>query len=329
MILCGAALLFAGTTACLLWRNYRLKQDVYDLTRRLDGSLNELLNGVRLDTAAYRQDDLWGAVYEKLCRVSDMYARKNTEVQEEKESLKELVSDISHQTKTPLANIKLYLEMLSDEKSADVAGLDANVENTMMGAGADENKSDAAERAAYFEKLGGQVDKLDFLLQSMVKMSRLETGAIKIQKVDASLAETLAAAVGAVIPGADKKHIQIRVDYDEKLRLCHDKKWTGEAIFNILDNAVKYTKVGGNIYISVRRGEIFTRISVADTGKGIQVERQGTVFARFYREPEVHDCEGVGLGLYLARKIITMQDGYIEVESKVGRGSTFYIYLPN
>lgn len=306
MILCVAALMFAGTTAYLLWKNYRLKQDVYDVTKRLDGGLNELLNGVRLDTEAYRQDDLWGAVYEKLCRVSDMYARKNTEVWEEKESLKELVSDISHQTKTPLANIKLYLEMLSDEKSADVV-----------------------ERAAYFEKLGGQVDKLDFLLQSMVKMSRLETGAIKIQKEDAHLAETLATAVGAVVPGADKKRIQICVDYDEKLRLCHDKKWTGEAIFNILDNAVKYTKAGGNIYISVSRGEIFTRISVADTGKGILVERQGTIFTRFYREPEVHDTEGVGLGLYLARKIITMQDGYIEVESKVGKGSTFHINLPN
>ena len=91
-------------------------------------------------------------------------------------------------------------------------------------------------------------------------------------------------AIGAVIPKADKKGIQIHVKYDETLCLNHDKKWTGEAVFNILDNAVKYTEPGGRIYISVEKEEIFTKISIKDTGKGIPLERQGTVFNRFYRE---------------------------------------------
>ena len=102
----------------------------------------------------------------------------------------------------------------------------------------------------------------------------------------------------------------------------------GEALFNILDNAVKYTQAEGRVYISVCRQEIFTRISIKDTGKGIAAERQGAVFNRFYREPEIHDSEGIGIGLYLARKIITMQNGYIELESQAGQGSTFKIYLP-
>lgn len=299
-----SVLLLSGCVACLMWKNHCLKRDVYDFAGKLERSLDELLEGKRLKRDVYALDDLWGMIYEKLCRVSDMYTHKNQEIYEEKESLKELVSDISHQTKTPLANIKLYQEMLSD-------GVDA------------------AEDKERMRKMGRQVDKLDFFLQSMVKMSRLETGVICIKKTDTSLTETLAAAVGAVVPKADGKGIRIHVAYDEELRLYHDKKWTGEAIFNVLDNAVKYTENGGDIQICVNRGEIFTKISIADTGKGIPLKRQGVIFNRFYREPEIHDSEGVGIGLYLARKIITMQDGYIKVESETGKGSTFHIYLPN
>lgn len=297
-------LLSIGIVFYLLWKNYCLKRDIYDFTSKLESSLDELLNDKKLDRVVYQQDDLWGKVYEKLCRISDMNAHKNLEIYEEKESLKELVSDISHQTKTPLANIKLYQEVLADE----------------MG---------GSESTEYLKKMSKQVDKLDFLLQSMVKISRLETGTIKIQKSENLIADTLALSIGAIVPKADKKNIRIHVIYDENLRLNYDKKWTAEAIFNILDNAVKYTKVDGSISLSVSREEIFTKISITDTGKGIPLERQGTIFNRFYREPEIHDDEGVGIGLYLARKIISMQNGYIKIESEIGKGSTFHIYLPN
>ncbi len=296
--------LFIGTIISLLWKNRCLKHDIYDFTRKLENSLNELLNDRNLNKTIYEQDDLWGMVYEKLCRISDMYTHKNQELCEEKESLKEFVSDISHQTKTPLANIKLYQEMLFDEINTP-------------------------ESTEHLIKMSKQVDKLDFLLQNMVKMSRLETGTIKIQKSEQFIAETLALAIGAVVPKADKKNIQIHVTYDETLRLEHDKKWTAEAIFNILDNAVKYTSVNGSINIAVNREAIFTKISITDTGKGIPLERQGMIFNRFYREPEVHNTEGVGIGLYLVREIVSMQSGYIKVESESGKGSTFHIYLPN
>lgn len=297
-------LLMAVTIFYLLWKNYCLKRDIYDFTKKLEVSFKELLNDKKLSKVVYEQDDLWGMVYDRLCRISNMYTHKNQELYEEKEILKELVSDISHQIKTPLANIKLYQEMLFDE-------------------------TDREQSTEYLIKMGKQVDKLEFLLQNMVKMSRLETGTIKIKKTENLIAETLALAIGAVILKADMKNIQIHVAYDEAYRLEHDKKWTAEAIFNVLDNAVKYTNENGNIYISVSRETIFTKISITDTGKGIPLERQGTIFNRFYREPEVHDTEGIGIGLYLAREIISMQNGYMKVESEVGKGSTFYIYLPN
>ena len=108
----------------------------------------------------------------------------------------------------------------------------------------------------------------------------------------------------------------------------HDSKWTEEAIYNILDNALKYTESGGSIHIEVQKQELFYKISVLDTGKGIAPERQAEIFTRFYREPEVHDQPGVGIGLYLARKIIELQNGYIEVQSEIGNGSCFCLYFP-
>lgn len=293
-----------GALAYLAWKNHCLKRDIYGFTQKLDAALDELLNGRTLDAVVYQSDDLWGRVYEKMLRISKLYAHKNEEIYEEKKCLKELVSDLSHQTKTPLANIKLYIEMLSDETTF-------------------------ADNAKCVKKMSGQADKLEFLLQSMVKMSRLETGTIKVQKKKSPVSDTLAMAIGAVVPKADKKKIQIHVEYDENLLLSHDSKWTAEAIFNILDNAVKYTDTGGKICISVIEREIFTEISIRDTGKGIALERQGAVFNRFYREPETHDSEGIGIGLYVARKIISMQNGYIEVNSEIGQGSNFIISLPN
>ena len=302
IVLLMGILLLLGLAAFLLWKIHMLKQDIYGFTKNLDMALNIMLNGEKLESRPYSEDDLWGMIYERLRELSNMYTHKNKEISEEKELLKELVSDISHQTKTPIANVKLYLEMMGEDK---------------------ENIPE------YMKKLNLQVDKLDFLLQSMVKISRLETGTIKIQKQKLPIARTLAESIAAVVPKADKKKIQIFVECQENLAVEHDKKWTGEALFNILDNAVKYTQAEGRVYISVCRQEIFTRISIKDTGKGIALERQGAVFNRFYREPEIHDSEGIGIGLYLARKIITMQNGYIELESQAGRGSTFKIYLPN
>jgi len=113
------------------------------------------------------------------------------------------------------------------------------------------------------------------------------------------------------------------------LTVSHDRKWTTEALFNILDNAVKYTTNNGFIHVSVFCWEIYTKIDIADTGKGILESHQAEIFKRFYREAEVHGIEGIGIGLYLARKIITMQGGYIQVTSDVGKGSTFSIFLPN
>lgn len=284
-----------------LWlRLRRQRADVEAYAEHIDRALDDLLAERPLDARIAATDDLWGHTNERLLRLSQAQMRRIEALQREQRSLQGLVADISHQTKTPLANIQLYLERLEQ----------------------------GAEDASLVAKLGAQVEKLDFLLANMVKISRLETGAVRIQKQQALLADTLADALSVIVPKADAKQIRLSVDYDETMTLNHDRRWTAEALANLLDNAVKYTSAGGSVGVRVVLQPVFVQIAVHDSGKGIARERQGTIFTRFYREPEVHDTEGAGLGLYLARMIVERQGGFIDVVSAPGAGSTFTINLP-
>ena len=223
---------------------------------------------------------------------------------EDKKYLLNSIADISHQTKTPIANLKL-------------------INDTMLTRPLTEEK-----RKEFLQATGTQLDKLDFLIQGMVKTSRLETGVITLEKQDAVIGDTLVSAINGVLAPMEQKEISLSVDCPSDLTISHDSRWTSEALFNILDNAVKYTSAGGSIQVRVRDWEMYLRIDVTDTGRGIPEHSQGTIFKRFYRDEAVHDIDGVGIGLYLAREIITMQGGYITVESKVGEGSTFSVFLP-
>ena len=249
------------------------------------------------------EDSLWGRTETQLARAAHLFQRKSEESRRERVQIKGLISDISHQTRTPVSNMKLYIEFLGEEELSE-------------------------DGRQFLKKLQNQVERLDFLMQSMVKMSRLETGILQIQKEPGDICETLRRAVVAVVPDAAVKQIDLFMESSGEVMIDHDGRWTQEAVFNILDNAVKYTESGGEIHVALTRQEIFLKISISDTGKGIVPERQAEIFTRFYREPEVHDKPGVGIGLYLARRIMELQKGYIEVESEPGEGAEFRLYLP-
>lgn len=272
---------------------------------QVEEALDTILSGRELrEPEEATEDTLWGKCGEKFWQLSQVWNVKEADALREKKQMKSLISDISHQTKIPLANMKLYQEFLQEEELSE-------------------------KGREFLRRMEEQTEKLDFLLQSMVKMSRLENGIIQIKKEKGKLQETLTAAVSQIVPAATQKEMTLHVDCKPDLLLNHDRKWTEEAIFNVLDNAVKYTDPKGNIEIQVIPQEIFTKISIRDNGKGILLERQAEIFTRFYREPEVHDNHGVGIGLYLTRKILELQNGYIEVRSEAGKGSEFCLYLPN
>ena len=287
----------------LLWKNYRTKKEARLFAEKVEAVLDAIVTGKEWTIEGELEDSLWGRTGTQLAKAGNVFQKKEEESVREKERVKGLISDISHQTRTPVANIKLYLELLGDEELSQSG-------------------------QEFLGKIQGQMEKIDFLMQSMVKMSRIETGILQIHKEDKNLYETIRHAVASVVPEAAQKKIALYVDCEEEMFIRHDSKWTEEAIYNVLDNALKYTESGGKIHIQAERQELFVKLSISDTGKGIAPERQAEIFTRFYREPEVHDKPGVGIGLYLARTIMELQKGYIEVQSEVGRGASFRLYFP-
>lgn len=249
------------------------------------------------------EDSLTSKVQGKLLQYYDIMHEGRLQSQRDKQTLQSLVSDISHQVKTPIANIKLYTEILQRPDIPE------------------------EKRTMFLNTMDAQIRKLDFLMQSLIKMSRLETGTFVLNPVEAYLNDTIAQAMNTVWAKAEQKGIELSVECDPKIMVQHDPKWTAEAIGNILDNAVKYTPAGGKVIIAVRPWQFYTRIDISDTGIGIPKEHYNDVFQRFYRAEEVAAEEGVGLGLYLANGIVTRQKGYLSVKSKVGEGTTFSVYL--
>lgn len=295
-------ILFA-VVVVLLWKNYRTKKEARLFAEKVEAALDAIVTGKEWTIEGELEDSLWGRTGTQLAKAGNVFQKKEEESVREKERVKGLISDISHQTRTPVANIKLYLELLGDEELSQSG-------------------------QEFLGKIQGQMEKIEFLMQSMVKMSRIETGILQIHKEDKNLYETIRHAVASVVPEAAQKKIALYVDCEEEMFIRHDSKWTEEAISNVLDNALKYTESGGKIHIQAERQELFVKLSISDTGKGIAPERQAEIFTRFYREPEVHDKPGVGIGLYLARTIMELQKGYIEVQSEVGRGASFRLYFP-
>ena len=237
----------------------------------------------------------------KMHRYISEGASARKKLAKEHDSIKALVSDISHQTKTPIANISLYTELLGEKEL-------------------DENS------AKLLNSIKDQSDKLSFLIQALVKLSRLENGILSL-KPDENSIEALFKTID-LSALANEKGVSLTVSDPSPLTARFDLKWTAEALGNIIDNAIKYTPSGGSVKVSAKAYEMFIRIDIEDTGIGISEEDTAKIFTRFYRAKEVSDERGIGLGLYLAREIISREGGYIKVISEKGKGSVFSVFLP-
>ena len=297
LAVCGGIFLVAGLWIILQRRQIGLFAD--DVCETIDAAIA----GRQPENFHPSEDSLTSKVQGKLMQYYDIMHEGRLQSQRDKETLQSLVSDISHQVKTPVANLKLYTGILQKPELPE------------------------EKRVLFVATMDEQINKLDFLMQSLIKMSRLETGTFALTPTEARLGDTIAQAMSTVWAKAEKKQIELTVDCAPEIMVQHDSKWTAEAIGNILDNAVKYTPAGGRIAITVRPWQFYTRIDITDTGIGIPEEHYNDVFQRFYRAQEVAAEEGVGLGLYLANGIVTRQKGYISVKSTVGVGTTFSVYL--
>ena len=268
--------------------------------KRIDAMLDEAIKGDFSESAW--DESMLSSMEAKLSHYLKSSAISARNLREQKAKIEALVADISHQTKTPMANILLYAQLLDEQETSDDARL-------------------------LITSLIGQSEKLKTLIDALVKTSRLETGIYQFQTKRAKVEPMLEETIRQYLPKAQRKQILLQQEPTEAFAVF-DAKWTAEAIGNLIDNAIKYTPAGGEVSLHVSEYDMFCRIVITDNGRGIPEEEQTKIFQRFYRSPSVAEEEGVGLGLYLAREIISGQGGYIKLESQPEKGSTFSIFLP-
>lgn len=273
-------------------------------SRRLLNRLDKMLD--KAITQGFAEEDydesLLSAVENKLARYLAASTVSARNLQTEKDAIKTLVADISHQTKTPLSNILLYAQLLSEQQLPEESG-----------------RCVAA--------LESQAEKLQSLIEALVKTSRLESGILALHPQPNALAPMLKDAVAQFQPKAAEKSITLELTESEGEGVF-DPKWTAEAVCNLLDNAIKYTPRSGSVTVRAFSYDLFCRIDVTDTGMGIPEEEQSKVFGRFYRCAANQQEQGVGIGLHLVRQIAQGQGGYVKVSSQIGKGSTFSLFLP-
>ena len=276
------------------------KRRMYQL---IDQMLEQVLNREKIEISDIQEGEI-SALASKVIRVQEKLEYEVNQAQKEKEQVKCLISNMSHQLKTPLSNVVMYRDLLELEPEAE-------------------------QRANFLERMKIQLEKLDWILQSLFKMVKLEQGVIQFETEQSSLKETLLSALNSTYDKAEKKEICIITKPFKDCLLMHNRKWTAEVFSNILENAIKYSEKGSKIEIQVNSLELFTEIRFQDHGMGIKKEELTNIFQRFYRSKEAENKEGSGIGLYLSRMILEKEKGYMTVTSDYGKGSCFSVFLQN
>lgn len=292
VVLACAALLLVLLRRC---DRKKIGDDYQRILKKLDRAL-----GGEIQPAVYdeSQED---AVTERLNRLVSVSGMNQDRAERERDIVKSFISDISHQVRTPLANIMLYAGLLQER------GLDE--ESTVLA-----------------EKIRKQSDKLGFFMKELMQAAYAEQEIISIHPTMARVDELISSACQLVELEALKKKIQIMQE-ETNLSCYADPKWTIEAIGNVLDNAVKYSPEHSQIEISIIAYEAFACIMVQDQGMGIREEEQGRVFERFYRSDAASSAPGLGIGLYLVREVLAKQGGYAKLNSSPGEGTAVCLYL--
>lgn len=291
MLFLWTLLLFLGTML-FLYRRERLY-------RKSENIIKDYIDG---NYTVHLPQSNEGNIYQLLASVDQlatMLQAENDTEQKTKEFLKNTISDISHQLKTPLSALMMYQEII-------------------------ENEPDNPETVKEFSfKIGTALKRIEQLIQSMLKITRIDAGSIYFEKSNYSISNILNHAISELTTRANNEKKEIVIDGDLEQMLYCDIEWTGEAIGNIVKNALDHTDAGGKITISWERTPAMIRIFITDNGHGIAGEDIHHIFKRFYRSKNTSDSQGIGLGLPLAKAIVEGQGGILSVQSERLQGTTF------
>lgn len=264
--------------------------------------MNQILEAPeQVPAEPYKQGEL-GELYTNLYKLVQALKESNRKEQEEKIFLRDIMSDISHQLKTPLASLTVFLDLLYDGRVPDV----------------DKQKQMLLESK-------NQVSRMEWMVLSMLKLARIEAGAIQFEKHPCSLYAIVAQAKESVAYLTEKRGQQIDVQIDEKQMLVCDGDWLTEAIINLLKNASDYSGEQTTIHIWTEDNPMYTRIYVKDEGCGIAESELKNIFKRFYRINKEVNPNSVGIGLSLTKSIVEGMGGKISVRSEFGSYTQFIL----
>ena len=272
--------------------------------RAIDRLLDSVL-GQEMIVYSDVEEGEYSALISKIKQIQEVLESRVGSADSEKEQIKSLVSNMSHQLKTPLANLSLYGEIFGQGEALP------------------------ERKAEFADKMQRQIEKLNWIVGSLSKMVKLEQNIDEFEVKDTQIRQTILDAIDAVYEKIEKKEIHLNLGTFEDRALYHNRKWTVEVFVNLLENAIKYTDKAGPISIHVKTYELYTEIQFLDSGRGIHREELTDIFKRFYRSPEVENMEGSGIGLYLSNLILEKEKGYITVASEYGKGSCFSVFLQN
>lgn len=272
--------------------------------RMIDRLLDSVLSQEMIVYSEVEEGE-FSALVSKIKQIQEILENRAKSADSEKEQVKSLVSNMSHQLKTPLANLSLYAEILGQGEIAP------------------------ERKAEFANKMQRQIEKLNWIVESLSKMVKLEQNIDGFEVKDTQIRQTILDAIDTVYEKVEKKDLHLNLEPFEDRALYHNRKWTVEVFVNLLENAIKYTDKGGAISICVKPYELYTEIQFADNGRGIHTEELTDIFKRFYRSPEVENMEGSGIGLYLSNLILEKEKGYITATSEYGKGSSFSVFLQN
>lgn len=287
---------------------YLLRQDAKDTMNELSDLLETLISQEDKEVFSMSTETLNAKLQFQALKLISILKNKNLKIENDKNEVQSLVSDIAHQLKTPIATLQMYNTLLNDESLTP------------------------SEREMFTEVMSVTLDKLTFLVENLIKMSRIESGVIQLSCKENSLNQAILVAIKNLKVLAQDKNIELTYIEKNDVVLVYDKNWLTEALYNILENAIKYSFVNsaGNsvVEITLESYDLFSRITILNSGIGISEEEYPKIFKRFYRGVQSTDIEGLGLGLYISNKIVEAHNGYIKVNSVNGR-TEFSVFLPN
>lgn len=316
VILIGGAVIWLCFVGLLGFERYRKRKEREKQSQDIVAELEKIRAGeygqIISELDAYMEDQSWKRILDELDSLGSYVDMIRSQAHREKEETKSLVTDLSHQLKTPVAALSSCFDIL---KNPDLS---------------------EKERMEFQDRMEQQLHSLEQLIAALVNISRMETGMIELQPEKGRIFDTILDAVNRIWIKAQQKDIEIQMeagDEIEDLRIRHDRKWLSEALINILDNAVKYSPPGTMVTLRAFRMTSFLRIEIQDQGIGIPKEIYHKVFQRFFRgkQPEVQNAEGAGVGLYLARRIIEGHHGTISLDTwrmKKEKGTVFVVQIP-